>query len=220
MKRPLYKNLYALSPEQYVEYALCNLEKASKKVRQFYKDYHTYLSTQRNLFLDELLQSLKEVGKAKKKGVFYRVVLSKYMNDPLCTMGSRLYSGRFNFGNISYDYQSFSCLYISSHPDGAKFEKFPNNSHSLLSGSEMSLIPNDSFLTSRCEINLTKCIDIRSQDSLKNFTKIISKINPTESFQKKWRKMNRKIKSKKADPLKTIKTTEELYKSLFEIYYQ
>ena len=96
MKRPLYKNLYALSPEQYVEYALCDLEKAGKKVRQFYKDYHTYLSTQRSLLLNELLQSLKKVGKVKQKEIFYRVVLSQYMNDPLCTAGSLLHSGRFN----------------------------------------------------------------------------------------------------------------------------
>ena len=188
MRRPPYKNLYALSSEQYVEYVLCNLEKAGKKFRHFYKDYHNYLSTQRNLLLSEILQSLKKPGKVKIKGTFYRVVLSKYMNDPLCTAGSLHYSGRFNFGHISYDYKSFACLYISSNPDGAKFEKFPNQSHSLLSSPEMSLIPDNSFLTSRCEINLTKCIDIRTQDSLKDFTKIISQINPTDSFQKKMEK--------------------------------
>lgn len=146
MKQPSYKKPYALSPEQYVEYALCNLEKASKKTRQFYKDYHTYLSTQRNLLLDELLQSLKGAGKVKMKGDFFRVVLSQYMNDPLCTAGSLLHSRRFNFGNISYDYQSFSCLYISSNSEGAKCEKFPNPPDPpLLSATEMSLIPDGSF---------------------------------------------------------------------------
>ena len=139
MKPSPHKKPYALSPEQYVEYALCNLEKAGQKTRQFYKDYHTYLSTQRNLLLDELLESLRTVGTKTKKGTFYRVVLSQYMNDPLCTAGSLLHSRRFNFGDISYDYQNFSCLYISSNSDGAKCEKFPNPPDSLLSAPEMSL---------------------------------------------------------------------------------
>ena len=62
MSKPLYKGLYGLSPEKYVEYVLCDLKKASEKDRQFHKDYHTYLATQRNLLRDELLQSLKKVG--------------------------------------------------------------------------------------------------------------------------------------------------------------
>ena len=33
MTKPPYKKLYALNPEQYVEYALCNLEKANNKIR-------------------------------------------------------------------------------------------------------------------------------------------------------------------------------------------
>ena len=216
-----HKKYYSLSPEQYVEYALCDLQKASKKIRSFYKDYHIYLATQRNLLIDEIIKSLKGVGKNKKKGIFYRVVSSKYMNDPLCTAGSLLYSGRFNFGKISYDYQKFPCLYISSTQEGAKHEKFPNQDNALLSSSEMSLVPDDSFLTSRCEVSLTKCIDIRTQNSLKDFTKVISQIDPTERFQKKWKKMNRKVSGKaKVASLKTIKKTEELYKSLFEIYYE
>ena len=221
MKKPIYKKHYSLSPEQYVEYVLCDLEKANKKARSFYKDYHTYLATQRNLLIDEIIKSLKGVSRKRKKGIFYRVVSSKYMSDPLCTVGSLLYSGRFNFGNISYDYPDFACLYISSNENGAKYEKFPNQDNALLSSSEMSLVPDDSFLTSRCEVNLTKCIDIRTQDSLKNFTKVVSQIEPTERFQKKWRKMNRKVSGRsKVAPLRTIKKVEELYKSLFEVYYE
>ena len=221
MTKPLYKKPYSLSPEQYVEYALCDLRKANKKVRSFYKDYHTYLATQRNLLIDEIVKSLKGVGRRRKKGIFYRVVSAKYMNDPLCTVGSLLHSGRFNFGNISYDYPDFACLYVSSNENGAKYEKFPNQSNALLSSAEMSLVPDDSFLTSRCEVNLTKCFDIRTQNSLKHFTKVISQIDPTERFQKKWRKMNRKVSGRsKVAPLRTIKTIEELYKSLFEIYYE
>ena len=30
------------------------------------------------------------------------------MTDPLCMLGSLLYSGRFHFGNIDYDYESSS----------------------------------------------------------------------------------------------------------------
>ena len=130
------------------------------------------------------------------------MVLSQYMNDPLCTAGSLLHSRRFNFGNISYDYQNFACLYISSNSEGAKCEKFPNPPDPpLLSASEMSLIPDGSFLTSRCEVNLTKCIDIRTEDSLRDFTKIISQINPTERFQNKWKKMNRKVRGERANSL-------------------
>ena len=33
----------------------------------FYKNYQTYLATQRALLLNEILQSLKKVGKKKKK---------------------------------------------------------------------------------------------------------------------------------------------------------
>ena len=143
------------------------------------------------------------------------------MNDPLCTAGNLLHSRRFNFGNISYDYPQFACLYVSSSEDGAKYEKFPNPKNILLSSAEMSLVPNDSFLTSRCEVNLTKCIDIRTQGSLNNFTKVVSQIEPTERFQQKWKKMNRKVSGKnKVKPLKTIKKTADLYKSLFEIYYE
>lgn len=217
---PLRKKSYSLSPEQYVEYALCNLEKANTRIRLFYKDYQTYLATQRNLLIDEILKSLKKVGRKRKKDIFYRVVSSKYMDDPLCTAGSLLYSGRFNFGDISYDYKKFSCLYVSSNENGAKYEKFPNPESTPLSVSEMSLIPEGSFLTSRCEVNLTKCIDIRTQNSLKDFTKVISKIEPTDSFQKKWKKMNRRVFGKnKVQPLRTIRDPQELYKSLFEINY-
>ena len=104
MKKRPYKKLYTPSPEQYIEYALCNLEKANNKIRSFHKNFQTYLATQRELILNEISQSLKKSGKTKKQGTFYRVVLSKYMNDPLCMAGSLLHSGRFHFGNISYDY--------------------------------------------------------------------------------------------------------------------
>ncbi len=221
MKKDSYKRDYPLSPEQYVEYVLCDLQKANKRIRSFHKDYHTYLITQRNLLLNEILQSLKKVGRNRTKGIFYRVVLSQYMDDPLCTRGSLLYSGRFNFGHIAYDYPEFPCLYVSNHPDGAKLEKFPNPSHKILSSEEISLTPKKSFLTSRCEVNLTKCIDVRTPDCLKHFTKIISQINPTNQFQKKWKKMNRKVRGQgKIEPLRTIKTLQELYRSLFEIYYE
>ena len=127
------------------------------------------------------------------------------MDDPLCMAGSLLHSGRFHFGNnISYDYQSFPCLYVSSNPDGAKFEKFSNTNHFLLSSEEMSLVPGDSFLTSRCEVNLTKCIDLRTKESLTDFTEVISQIKPNEKFQKKWKKLNRIVNRKsKVEPLKT-----------------
>ena len=62
---------------------------------------------------------------------------------------------------------------------------------------------------------------MRTKDSLIDFTKIISQINPTENFQKKWKKLNRKINGKKrAEPLKTIKASDELYRFLFEVHYQ
>jgi len=210
-----------LSTEQRIEYALCNLEKANKKVRSFHKDYQTYLATQRNILIDDIINSLKKVGRKRHKGIFYRVVSAKYMNDPLCTSGSLLYSGRFNFGNISYDYTPFACLYVSNNLDGAKHEKFPNKENEFLSTSEMSLIPNDSFLTSRCKINLTKCMDIRTTDSLIDFTKVIAQINPTNSFQRKWRKMNRKVSGKnKVEKLETIKKPEVLSQYLLEVYYE
>ena len=216
MKKYSHQGSRPLSPEQYIEYVLCDLNKASKRIRTFHKDYHTYLITQRNLLLDEILQSLKEFGKKRKKGIFYRVVLSQYMNDPLSTAGSILHSGRFNFGSISYDYKSFPCIYVSSDAIGAQCEKFPNREYKILSTKEMSLVPNRSFLTSRCEVNLTKCIDIRTPASLKKFTKIISQINPTEQFQKKWKKLNRKVRGEnKTKPLRTIKTLQELYQSLY-----
>ena len=221
MTKTLNKRPYGLSREQYVEYAICDLQKANKKHHAFYKGYHVYLATQRQLLIEEIIESLRKVGVNREKGVFYRVISSKYMDDPLCTAGSLLHSGRFNFGNISYDYKSFPCLYVSSNEEGAKHEKFPNKKMKLLSSSEMSLIPDDSFLTSRCEVNLTKCINVRTQNSLKYFTKIISQIDPTERFQKKWKKMNRNILGKtKVKPLKTIKGIKELYQSLFEIYYE
>ena len=221
MKKYSHQGSRPLSPEQYIEYVLCDLNKASKRIRTFHKDYHTYLITQRNLLLDEILQSLKEFGKKRKKGIFYRVVLSQYMNDPLSTAGSILHSSRFNFGSISYDYKSFPCIYVSSDAIGSQCEKFPNREYKILSTKEMSLVPNRSFLTSRCEVNLTKCIDIRTPASLKKFTKIISQINPTEQFQKKWKKLNRKVRGEnKTKPLRTIKTLQELYQSLFEVYYE
>ena len=37
MKKRPYKKLYALSPEQYVEYALCDLKKAGNKTGYFIK---------------------------------------------------------------------------------------------------------------------------------------------------------------------------------------
>ena len=225
MKKSPNKKPYALSPEQYVEYALCNLEKTNKKIRSFHKNFQTYLATQRKLLESEILTSLKKNSKKNINACFYRVVLAKYMNDPLCMIGSLLYSGRFHFGNIDYDYKSFPCLYVSSSSEGAKFEKFPNTTNqSLLSSEEMSLVsPKNSFLTSRCEMNLTKCMDLREIQNLKDFTQIISKIYLPENFQKKWKKVNRQIynnKNKKIDRLKIIKSTNELYRSLFEVHYQ
>ena len=73
MSKPLYRGRYCLSPEKYVEYALCDLKKVSEKIRLFHKDYHIYLATQRNLLKDEILSSLKKVGIKKEQGVFYRV---------------------------------------------------------------------------------------------------------------------------------------------------
>ena len=86
---------HMLNTEKYVEYVLCNLAKARQIERSFHKNYHLYLTTQRELLIDEIKNSLKKAGKKRQKGTFYRVVLSEYMDDPLCMKGSLLQSGRF-----------------------------------------------------------------------------------------------------------------------------
>ena len=221
MTKKISKNKsHKVSPEEYVEFVLINLEKANKLQKAFHKNYHTYLNTERNNRKEEIITSLKIAGKQTFKGLLYRVVLSNYMQDPLCLYGSLLHSGRFNFGgNISPDYPDFSCLYVSSSLYGAQCEKFPNEDSNNLLSNEKSLAPNNSFLISRCQVLLKKCIDIRTPDNLKKFTKIISEINPTAGLRRYWRKINQKIK-KKVEPLNTIKSTKQLHQSLLEKNYK
>lgn len=215
------KKLQGISTEDRIEYVLCKLEKADARTRNFWLNYQLYLSTQRELLISDILKELKKVGRKKLKDTFHRVVLSSYMDNPLSTYGSLLQSGRFHLANDDFQQiKGFPCLYVSSTAQGAINEKFPNSDNKKLKSSKMSLIEDKSFLKVRCEINLTKCIDLRNLDSIKGFTKVISKIEPTRKFQKSWQKIQRTNKqSGKIEPLITAKSPRELYRSLFEVYY-
>ena len=224
---PKYNNTNTNTPEDHVEKSIIDLRIKSKKEIKFYKELHDELEKKQNKLKEKINQSLISSANTKiEKNMFFRVVDPTHMNNPLSVYGSLKEGKRYNFGGID-GYENFPCLYLCSSAEGAMYEKFLKEfNEEGQTPSEASLIPNDSYLTSRCEVNLQKCLDIREpqfENSLKNFLDIISTIELSEKIQNKRLKLRRNIyneSKKKAGPLKTVSTMEELRRELFEFNFK
>lgn len=106
------------------------------------------LERQRVEHQNEIRKSLRD--SVSSKPFFFtkwcRIVTSKYMNDPLSSLGSvSSFGGRFNYGkHINFSqFQSFNALYIAETEGVARYETFGISADpsSQLSTEQMALAP-------------------------------------------------------------------------------
>jgi hypothetical protein len=204
------------SPETYVERYLIKLEKLDKEMFEFWQDYQAYLGAQRENLSEEIADSLLIASQQDLEVSAYRIVTSNYGEDPLCTYGSILDAGRFNFGVISSFHKDFDCLYIGDSPATCYQEKFhysQDENIDGLSGADVALIP--SHNTVRVNVKLASYLDLHEPENLHAFLKVVSKIKTPEEFQRRREKIHKRI-GEKCDPLGTIQGLDALIISIFD----
>jgi hypothetical protein len=214
-----YQQAEIISPEEYVEKYLTRLEKYDQTRLEFEHDFQGYLASEREKRIDKIIDALTNSALGGFENICHRIVASDYGADPLCTYGSLLDSGRFNFGSVGGHFNQFDCHYAASNYETAFQEKFHYSLEDLkdgpLSPSEMSVMPVGSFNNIRVDISLSRCLDLRDPDSLKSFFEVISEIAPSSTIQLKWKHFCKKNKIKH-ERLLTINQLEQLYFSIYD----
>ncbi|MCM2280579.1 MAG: RES family NAD+ phosphorylase [Bdellovibrionaceae bacterium] len=207
------------TPEDYVEKYLTKLEKFDSARLEFEQKFQSFLAQEREKRLERILDALSSSGRSGFEGICYRIVSSEYGDDPLCTFGSLVDSGRFNFGSIGSYFSQFDCHYVASDFETAFQEKFHYSTQdlkgTLLSPEEMMLGRPPSFNNVRVEVSLSRCLDLRDPDSLKSFFDVIAEISPSESIQWDWEKWCTKFKQDYI-PRATVQEIEQLYFSIYD----
>ena len=208
------------TPEQYIEAYLTRLEKFDKARLDFENLYQSYLSQEREKRLDKIIDALSSSARMVYNDTCVRVVSGHYGDDPLCTYGSLVDSGRFNFGSTGSFYSQFDCHYIANNFETAFQEKYHYSNEelhgSVLSPSGMALLEApESFNSTRIEVSLSNCLDLRNPNSLNSFFDVIAEIIPSDGLQWEWKKWCQKYKQV-YQPLITVQEIETLFFSIYD----
>jgi hypothetical protein len=205
------------TPQQTLESYLVRLDKLDVACFSFWEDYWNFLARERERLLDDITDALFQSRVENQRFTEYsRIVSAEYSQNPLCTKGSVVCppGGRFNFGSISSTLQNFHSLYIASDFDTAFAEKYLiRNDDSIADG---NLAPEDlkfqkpgSHLHCRVNVELDSVLDLRDEQSLAEFVKVISEINPPEDLVVRAQVLN-------LGALRTVQDVPSLLKSIFE----
>lgn len=183
---------------------------------EYFWDHYCHFAHQRSLIFEELKNSLAKNCSFQKISHWQRVVSYKYSLNPLSARGSLLneIGGRFNIGDIDQlKFPRFSALYIAEDRDIAYKERFglynKSQSREGLTAQELAYTSSASIsiISIRGEIN--QVLDLTDSNTLKEFFRLISKIELTKDLLKRGRKLN-------ICPVYQVKTIHALRKSLFD----
>ena len=209
------------TPEEIIDSYLVQLEKLDKQELTFWGEFYDFLTGEREKLLDDILDSLQKV---RQENIVLektsRIVIPKYGADPLCTYGSTCKppGGRFNFGSISSFHQDFDCLYVANDYHTAFHEVFhyePSEriAPGAITPEEAGLQEVAGFNHVQCRVELDSVIDIRSDEALKPFCEVISRILPSKELQDYASALGKA-------PLVTIQSLEFQKMSLFDPKYK
>ncbi len=185
---------------------------ANKKLQDFFKAYYGFLQSAREERIEEIVESLTSVSNDSVSESYSRMVDLTY-GDPLSVVGSLIGPGqRFNIGEGMGHTKPFACLYVANdyHTAFCEFHHYPPSYlRGGLDASKMALKKPENEMHVRVQVNIEKCIDLRDKENLRDFTRVISEIKPTDEF-KKW------AKELGHYALRTVQTHGELYRTLLD----
>lgn len=170
---------------------LDSLQKGAQLSRDHLKyqwDLYSELAFQRNVIAKDLMDAISESCiEDYEFESWQRAIQWKYINHPLCTIGSsKQYGGRFNIGediSPARMLKTFSALYIAQDQDTAKAEAFGSQVKQFsLSPSEVSLTNKRSYGCISISGELDRVIDLTNPSSLTKFIRLISKFTIPQSI--------------------------------------
>ncbi len=209
-------------PEQYIEDYLIKLEKLDTDEFEFWKEFQLFLREEREKRFSDIQAALERTQETNLKHTYSRIVGSEFNNDPLCVYGSICEPGRFNFGALPSYYSNFGALYLADSQKTSFLEKFHHLEGEVfgegkLNPDELSLDNTPSHLYVRVEVEIESYIDLRKDDTLIEFLKVVKEINPTKELKSKWKSLSKKKNRKKGEQeLKTVQNLDHLKASVFE----
>ena len=152
------------------------------RVKQFY-----YLEGLRAIQKRDILKSLEETQAASLPlSNWVRIVDYQHSLKPLHATGSMNQGGRFNIGNDldPSRFPAFPALYIAEHYQTAYAEKFGGNpGEGALPAHELALRSSSSFTSVRLEGKIGNLLDLRTPDSLIEFSNIIGRFKLSKELR-------------------------------------
>lgn len=178
-----------------IETYLVDLEKSTAEELEFWEEYWSYFSREREKRLDDISDALNagkiHDGEFKKCS---RIVAAKFANDPLCTVGStKISSNRFNFGSISQSLVSFQALYVGEDFNTAYLEKYgyEYGTRMGLTGYDPSVLKAQpgGFSHFELDVEIETYLDLRSIDKLQPFVDVLREIKIPQAYINRSRKL-------------------------------
>ena len=171
-------------PEHYVHSKLIEFEKLDDDARLLWRDFQSYLASEREKILPQITEALDAVSDLDFCfDNFSRIIGSQYSTQPLNAKGSYLLppGGRFNIGqSISYS-AYFPALYIANNYKTAFAEKFSlkesGESQNGLDALDFALTKPGSFTHMRVKGVIKKVIDLRENKVIESFYDSVSSIS-------------------------------------------
>lgn len=207
-----------VSPEEFIHNQLIQFEKYDRKHHEFWAEYLGSLAFEREKRLEDIKSALWD---ARLQGfqmpAASRIVGGNYARNPLCTIGSTIEGGRFNFGGQASYMGAFHCLYIADSFDTAFAEKFflgkdERTPKGDLSALDLQVKRLGSFAHLQLGVSLETYIDVREIERLRPFCEIIASIKVAPHFYKRAKGLRINLSS--------IKSLDQLRSGLLEEKYK
>jgi hypothetical protein len=188
---------------------LSDIQAAKQKASDLLKyhwNYYSELARQRSIIQDELKAALIQKSVSYEFKKWQRAVKYKYGLHPLSTIGSlSTIGGRFNTGaNVNPEIRSFPGLYIAKNKDTALQEHLGQEAtipSSKLNARELALTNPTSEVIVSVSGNLDKVFDLRDDNNLIPFLKLIRNF----SLSKELIKLSRELMEQEPCIVKTKK---------------
>lgn len=205
-----------LTIEELINRALEDQNTQNLKQTQFFIDYFKHLESARERLSAEIHDVFNKFKKADFEGEYVRIVEGEFGHDPINAVGSLYHPGqRFNIGEIS-GYDAFPALYVASNQSTAFTEKYHHletEKVGLLTPEEMAGRKTGSHVTLFVKVKLNAILDLRDEETLRAYLKVISTVVPPMEFQYR-------AKSLGIFPLQTVQSINRLQKTLYDTQFK
>jgi len=181
----------------------------------FFSQYKEFLSDEYKYYCEERKKIQKEIDFALNDKIisysyknWFRLVSTKYSNDPLSCKGAMKNEtgGRFNIGNIDKDqFSTFPALYIGNEKETCIKE--------IYSGMEDFFKAKKGEAFFRVSGCINSVLDLTKKGSLNKFVKTIKKINLSEPLRKKAKRLKLKERN-------SIQNVTQLKNRIYDINWK